>query len=275
MPSSHHSIFYTPYALPDAQPCQKHGRSGRINQTVIIQGGQFGKLLLERCVCVCVSVHIQITCASGAVRMRIIYCAAVDSIIIAVTFQMIMDGIATLLLIFSTVQSLSAIPHCSEDARDSQKWLSWQWLSVKLMWCVMLPILLGTWHRIAVLRASEHSAVRFTNLEQDVSLRTEVAKNWHARFLLLYYCSCSCYYYYCHCHCCYYYCYSHTRLTALFQGLPNAFSALTLLVGRQEGHPACKKLSGGVLAWLSVSGARCRLAYGPADSTATHYLLLQ
>jgi len=30
------------------------------------------------------------------------------------------------------------------------------------------------------------------------------------------------------------------------------FSALTLLVGRQEGHPACIKLSGGVLAWLSV-----------------------
>jgi len=27
---------------------------------------------------------------------------------------------------------------------------------------------------------------------------------------------------------------------------------LTLLVGRQEGHPACKKLSSGVLAWLSV-----------------------
>jgi len=31
-----------------------------------------------------------------------------------------------------------------------------------------------------------------------------------------------------------------------------AFSALTLLVGRQEGHPACKKLSGEVLASLSV-----------------------
>jgi len=31
-----------------------------------------------------------------------------------------------------------------------------------------------------------------------------------------------------------------------------AFSALMLLVGRQEGHPACKKQSGGVLAWLSV-----------------------
>jgi len=28
--------------------------------------------------------------------------------------------------------------------------------------------------------------------------------------------------------------------------------ALTLLVGRQEGHPVCKKLSGEVLAWLSV-----------------------
>jgi len=27
-----------------------------------------------------------------------------------------------------------------------------------------------------------------------------------------------------------------------------AFSALTLLVGRQEGHPDCKKVSGGVLA---------------------------
>jgi len=30
-----------------------------------------------------------------------------------------------------------------------------------------------------------------------------------------------------------------------------AFNALMLLVGQQEGHPACKKLSGGVLAWLS------------------------
>jgi len=31
-----------------------------------------------------------------------------------------------------------------------------------------------------------------------------------------------------------------------------AISALTMLVGRQEGHPAFKKLSGEVLAWLSV-----------------------
>ena len=31
-----------------------------------------------------------------------------------------------------------------------------------------------------------------------------------------------------------------------------AFSALTLLIGWQEGHPACKKLSSGLLAWLSA-----------------------
>ena len=53
-----------------------------------------------------------------------------------------------------------------------------------------------------------------------------------------------------------------------------AFSALTLLVGCQEGHPACKKLSGGW--WRGyLSGASCRLAYGPADATATYCLLLQ
>jgi len=34
--------------------------------------------------------------------------------------------------------------------------------------------------------------------------------------------------------------------------LTHAFSALTLLVGWQDGHPACKKLSGEVLAWLTV-----------------------
>ena len=48
------------------------------------------------------------------------------------------------------------------------------------------------------------------------------------------------------------------------------FSALMLLVGWQEGHLACKKLSGVVPAWLS--GARFRLAYSLADSTATHFL---
>jgi len=48
----------------------------------------------------------------------------------------------------------------------------------------------------------------------------------------------------------------------------DAFSALTLLVEQQEGHLACKKLSGGMLAWLS--GMRYRFAYHPADATATH-----
>ena len=49
----------------------------------------------------------------------------------------------------------------------------------------------------------------------------------------------------------------------------NVFSALTLLFGRQEGHPACKQLSGGC--WRGcLSGARRRLAYGPTDATATH-----
>ena len=49
---------------------------------------------------------------------------------------------------------------------------------------------------------------------------------------------------------------SHLRIVISFYNRVScsifAFSALTLLVGRQEGHPACKKLSGGVLAWLSV-----------------------
>jgi len=42
-----------------------------------------------------------------------------------------------------------------------------------------------------------------------------------------------------------------TLRTAVHLLLTCAFSALTLLVGRPEGHPACKKQSGGVLVWLS------------------------
>ena len=51
-------------------------------------------------------------------------------------------------------------------------------------------------------------------------------------------------------------------------------SALTLLVGQQEGHPACKNWVVGC--WRGyLSAARCGLAYGPAaDATATHCLLL-
>jgi len=54
--------------------------------------------------------------------------------------------------------------------------------------------------------------------------------------------------------------------------LPAAFSALTLLVGRQEGHPACKKTE-----WWGTGVVICleQGAYGPADATATHCLLLQ
>jgi len=33
---------------------------------------------------------------------------------------------------------------------------------------------------------------------------------------------------------------------------PDYYLSSVLLVGRQEGHPACKKLSAGMLAWLSV-----------------------
>ena len=40
-----------------------------------------------------------------------------------------------------------------------------------------------------------------------------------------------------------------------------AFSASTLLVGRQEGHPACKKLSGGCWhGYLSGAGANLHMA---------------
>jgi len=51
-----------------------------------------------------------------------------------------------------------------------------------------------------------------------------------------------------------------------------AFRALMLFVGWQEGHPACKKLSAGMLAWLPVWG---EVQVCPADATATHCLLLQ
>ena len=48
-------------------------------------------------------------------------------------------------------------------------------------------------------------------------------------------------------------------------------SALTLLVGWLEGHPACKKLSGGGY----LSGARYRLAYGPLPLTVSCFSKIQ
>ena len=43
------------------------------------------------------------------------------------------------------------------------------------------------------------------------------------------------------------------------------FSALTLLVERQEEYLACKKISDEALAWLSVWS---EFVYSPADDTA-------
>jgi len=54
----------------------------------------------------------------------------------------------------------------------------------------------------------------------------------------------------------------------------NAFSALTLLAGHQEEHPACK--NGVMRCWCGYqSGVRCKLfACGPADATASPSFLL-
>jgi len=45
---------------------------------------------------------------------------------------------------------------------------------------------------------------------------------------------------------------THVHIKMTIKSSVYAFSALTLLVGQQEGHPAFKKLSGGVLTWLFV-----------------------
>ena len=65
-------------------------------------------------------------------------------------------------------------------------------------------------------------------------------------------------------------------ISAVLYGACCALSALTLLVGRQEEHPACKKLSGEVLVWLPVWSEVQMFAYGPADAAAVpkpHQLL--
>jgi len=60
-------------------------------------------------------------------------------------------------------------------------------------------------------------------------------------------------------------------ITTLSLSLKVAFSALTLLVGRQEEHLACKNLTDEVLAWLSVWS---EVAYGPVMALPPHHLLL-
>jgi len=55
----------------------------------------------------------------------------------------------------------------------------------------------------------------------------------------------------------------------------SAFSALTLFIGRQEGHLACKKLSDGVLAWFCLErGADLHMAQ-LVPLPLSHCLLLQ
>jgi len=51
-----------------------------------------------------------------------------------------------------------------------------------------------------------------------------------------------------------------------------AFSDLTLLIGHQEEHMACKKLTDEVLAWLSVSANDLHMVQ--LMSLPPHYLLL-
>jgi len=60
-----------------------------------------------------------------------------------------------------------------------------------------------------------------------------------------------------------------STLSPYTQVVEIAFSALTLLVGSQEGHPACKKWV--MKYWCGyLFEARCRsFAYGPADATAS------
>jgi len=66
-----------------------------------------------------------------------------------------------------------------------------------------------------------------------------------------------------------YYYYYYIRLTAFFQDNLVAFSSLTLLVGRQEGHPACKK-------WGDGGGGLClvRMEWQPARRSVCLPLLI-
>jgi len=50
---------------------------------------------------------------------------------------------------------------------------------------------------------------------------------------------------------------------------------LTLLVGRQEGYPACKKLSGAVLAWLFVCSDVHMAQLMPLPLTASCFSKIQ
>jgi len=57
--------------------------------------------------------------------------------------------------------------------------------------------------------------------------------------------------------------------------LSDLFSALMLLVGWQEGHPACKKTEWWVAGMVISLERDADLHMATADATATHCLLLQ
>jgi len=61
----------------------------------------------------------------------------------------------------------------------------------------------------------------------------------------------------------------YVKLKAYWLDCMSAFTALTLLVGHQEEHPACKNWV--MRCWHGyLSGVRCKwFAYGPADATVT------
>ena len=72
----------------------------------------------------------------------------------------------------------------------------------------------------------------------------------------------------------YHYSSSSIRVFREFQPYTSCLRCTDAVGWAAEGHPACKNSVVGC--WRSyLSGARCRLPYGPADATATHCLLLQ
>jgi len=63
-----------------------------------------------------------------------------------------------------------------------------------------------------------------------------------------------------------------TCISANIYDMPSVLWRCSL--GSRKGIWPVKSLSGGIQASL-YAGSRCRFAYGPADATATHYLLLR
>ena len=59
------------------------------------------------------------------------------------------------------------------------------------------------------------------------------------------------------------------------RAVANAFSALTLLVGRQEGHPACKKLSAGEVICLERGADLHTAQLMPLPLTVTCFSKMQ